>query len=87
MEYNIYFIHIKTIEIEYHIFSVHDICEYCECFQFLSIMKKQARSNITHSLNISKIWPIQTIGQKNIFQWLVKLISKSKKLHFRISSM
>jgi len=32
MEYNIDLVHVETIEIENHIFSIHNICENNECF-------------------------------------------------------
>lgn len=80
-------VHIETIEIEKHVFPVHDVGKENECVQFLAVVQENAPSDIAHALHISQVRPEQTVCQKDIPQGLIQPVAISKDLHLGISSV
>ena len=80
MEKYVYFIHREAVECEKHVFATHEVSEQIKSQKLLSAVEQEKACDVAHSLNVAEIWPEQCIGQKHIFQWLVKFISESEKL-------
>jgi len=87
MKRHVDFVHVETVEVENHIFSAHQICKCLKCIELWAKMEEKTASNITHSLDVAQIWPEQTISDQHVFKRLVKLVSITKYIHLRVSSV